>query len=432
MNDPTGRREEESGPLRAEPLRVPAPRRRSLWRGIAWVVGLLLVVGAVVWWVEGRPAQPARQGRFAANGAMPVVVAAAEKGSINIALNALGTITPLATVTVKTQISGRLTRIAFTEGQHVNQGDLLAEIDMRPYDLALEQAQGQLARDQALLRNAEVDVARYRKLFSEDSIARQTLDTQEALVRQYQGVVKSDQSQVDNAKLNLVYCRIIAPISGRVGLRLVDNGNYVTAGDATGIVVINQLQPITAVFTLPEDNVPAVARRLRSGAILPVTAFDRSQTTVLATGQLMTMDNQIDTTTGTVKLKAQFANDDESLFPNQFVNIQLLVDVLNDATLIPTAAVQRGAPGTFVYVIGADDTVAVRPVKLGTTDGGKVAVLSGLAPGERVVVDGADKLRDGAKISLRDESGAPAAGTGTPAGGATDQPPRQRRQRNSQ
>jgi multidrug efflux system membrane fusion protein len=415
--------------LRAEPTRVaPVSRRRSLWRGIVWVVGLLLIVGAVIWWVEGRPAQPTRQGRFAAAGPMPVVVATAEKGNINITLNALGTVTPLATVTVKTQISGRLMRIAFQEGQRVNQGDLLAEIDMRPYELALEQAQGQFQRDQALLRNAEVDVARYRKLVAEDSVARQTLDTQEALVRQYTAIVRSDQSQVDNAKLNLVYCRIIAPITGRVGLRLVDQGNYVQASDSTGIVVINQVQPITVVFTLPEDNVPAIVRRLRAGATLPVTAFDRSQTVSLATGKLMTMDNQIDTTTGTVKLKAQFPNDDESLFPNQFVNVQLLVDALDDATLIPAAAVQRGSPGTFVYAAGADDTVTVRPVKLGAAEGGKVAVLSGLAPGERVVVDGADKLRDGAKISLRDETGAPA---GAPAAG-TDQPARQRRPRNSQ
>lgn len=426
MNDPTGRRDvDETRPLRAEPTRaVPPVRRRPLARGIAWVVGLLLVVGAVIWWVEGRPVQPTRQGRFAAAGPMPVVVATAEKGNINITLNALGTVTPLATVTVRTQINGRLMRIAFQEGQRVNQGDLLAEIDMRPYELALEQAQGQLQRDQALLRNAEVDVARYRKLVAEDSVARQTLDTQEALVRQYQATVKSDQSQVDNAKLNLVYCRIVAPITGRVGLRLVDQGNYVQVSDSSGIVVINQVQPITVVFTLPEDNVPTIVRRLRAGATLPVTAFDRSQTVALATGKLMTMDNQIDTTTGTVKLKAQFPNDDESLFPNQFVNVQLLVDVLDDATLIPTAGVQRGAPGTFVYVIGADDTVAVRPVKLGATDGGKVAVRSGLTPGERVVVDGADKLREGAKVSLRDESGAPAAGT--------DQPARQRPPRNSQ
>jgi membrane fusion protein, multidrug efflux system len=427
MNDPIGRPDSQESQRWKAP--APATRKRAWWRSVAWLLGVVLVIGAIVWWVESRPTQPARQGRFATTGPMPVVVASAEKGNIAVTLNALGTVTPLATVTVKSQISGRLMRIAFQEGQQVKQGDLLGEIDQRPYDLALEQAQATLLRDQAILRNAELDVARYRKLVAEDSIAKQTLDTQEALVRQYQAIVKADQSQVDNAKLNLVYCRIVAPISGRVGLRLVDQGNYVQQSDATGIVVITQVQPITVVFTLPEDNVPVVMRRLRAGAELPVDAYDRSQTTKLASGRLMTIDNQIDTTTGTVKLKAQFDNQDESLFPNQFVNIQMLVDTLADATVIPAAAVQRGSPGTFVYVVGADETVSVRPVKLGAAEGGRVAVQSGLQPGDQVVVDGADKLRDGAKISLRTQSGAP-AGAAPPAAG-TDQPQRQRRQRTS-
>jgi len=391
------------------------------WRRAVWLLLVLGVVGAAVWWIQQRPAQQAPRGRFATEGPMPVVAKAAEQGDINITLNALGTVTPRATVTIRTQINGQLTRVYFTEGQTVKQGDPVAEIDTRPYDLQLEQAQGQLARDEALLKNAEVDLARYRRLLAEDSIAEQQLATQAALVRQYQATVKTDAAQVDNAKLNLVYCHIVSPITGRVGLRLVDPGNYVTVGDANGLVVITQMQPITVIFTLPEDNVPALMKRLRAGAELQVAAFNRNQTVKLATGKLLTVDNQIDTTTGTVKLRAIFDNEDEVLFPNQFVNVQLLLDVLRNATVIPTAAVQRGAPGTFVYLVKPDNTVGVAPVKLGPVDGERVAVTSGLSAGDRVVVDGADKLRDGAKVMLRAEGGgpdatapaaAPATGTG--------------------
>jgi multidrug efflux system membrane fusion protein len=397
---------------------APKPARRSRWRLVPWLLVVVAAVAAIVWVARPREAPPPRAGRFALSGPMVVVPEAARKGDIPIILNALGTVTPLATVTVKTQISGQLTEVGFKEGQTVQQGDFLAQIDPRPYQLALGQAEGQLLKDQALLRNAQVDLARYRTLVAQDSLARQQLDTQASLVAQYQGVVRTDQALVDNAKLNLQYCRITAPVTGRVGLRLVDQGNYVQVGEATGLVVITQMQPITVVFPLPEDNLPAIVKRMRAGAELAVTAYDRTQTTKLATGTLTTIDNQIDATTGTFKLKAQFANDDEGLFPNQFVNVQLLVDTLHDVTTIPTSAVQRGAPGTFVYLVKADDTVTVRPVKLGPSAGERIAVESGLAPGDKVVVDGADKLKEGAKIALPGASqpGAAQPGAAKPAG----------------
>jgi membrane fusion protein, multidrug efflux system len=392
------------------------PAQRKPRRGV-WIVVGLLVIGGLVWWVRQAPT-PQPTGRFGAGtGApTPVVDAVAQKGDIDITLNALGTVTPLATVTVRTQISGYLMRVAFQEGQHVNKGDLLAEIDYRPYELTMQNAQGQLARDQALLNNAQLDLARYQELAKQNAVPRQQLDTQKSLVAQYQGAVITDQAQIDTAKLNITYCHIIAPVSGRIGLRLVDQGNYVTPSDTTGLLVITQLQPITVIFTLPEDNLPQILRRLHANATLPATAYDRSSTTRLAVGTLSTLDNQIDTTTGTVKLRAQFPNDDESLFPNQFVNIKLQVDVLHDATLVPQSAIQRGAPGTFVYLINQDNTVSVRPVTLGPGDADKTSISAGLAPGDRVVIDGADKLREGAKISLRGSS-SDGASPATPATG---------------
>lgn len=402
--------------------------RARLGRRALWIALAALAVAALVWWVQSRPAPPAPRARFGVGGTMPVVAAPVQKGDVAVVLNALGTVTPLATVTVKTQIAGQLVQIAFQEGQTVHQGDLLAQIDPRPYQLALEQAQGKLGSDQALLKNAQVDLTRYTTLARQNSIATQQVDTQAALVRQYEATVKTDAAMVDTAKLNLAYCRIVAPVTGRVGLRQVDQGNYVQTSDPNGIVVITQMQPISVVFSLPEDNLPAIMKRLQSGATLPVTAYDRSQITKLATGKLLTVDNQVDVNTGTVRMRALFDNQDEALFPNQFVNARLEVDVLHDATVMPTAAVQRGAPGTFVYVINADDTVAVRPVKLGTSEGERVAVLSGLTPGDRVVVDGADKLRDGAKVELRSESGAAAgaASSSKAAAGGQHQPQRRR------
>ncbi|MBL8702815.1 MAG: MdtA/MuxA family multidrug efflux RND transporter periplasmic adaptor subunit [Alphaproteobacteria bacterium] len=406
------------------------PRPASRGGAVAGWLVLLLILGAllaVAWWaMTPREAADTRTGRFAAAGPMPVAVALAQTGDLPISLNALGSVTPVAAVTVKTQISGRLTRVAFEEGQVVKEGDVLAEIDPRPYQAALANAEGQLMRDQALLRNAEIDLERYRVLVRQDSLARQQRDNQEYLVRQYQGVVKSDQAMVETARLNLAYCTIVAPIAGRVGLRLVDQGNYVTSGDATGIVVITRMKPIAVVFSVPEDNVPAITRRLRAGATLPVTAYDRARSAVLGRGSVTTIDNQIDSATGTVRLKAQFDNDDEILFPNQFVNIELALDVLRGAVIVPTAAVQRGGQGSFVYVVKPDSTVAVAPVKLGPQDGERVVLSSGLEAGARVVVDGADRLRDGARVAIPADAGAEAAPAGParpPGARGADAPP---------
>src|SRR5262249_42841365 len=389
-------------------------------------LGLLLLVAAAAagWWLYGRqpaPApRPARQN--ASTTTMPVVAAAAVTGDIDITLNGLGTVTSLATVTVKSQISGQFIRIDYQEGQMINKGDLLAEIDSRPYELALAQAQGALERDQALLQAAELDLKRYQDLAQTNAIPPQQLDPQVSLVAQDRGLVVSDKAQIDTQKLNIAYCHIVSPVTGRAGLRLVDPRNYVTANDASGIVVITQLQPISVIFNLAEGNLPQNIKRLPGGRALPVTAVDRSGATKLATGTLKTLDNQIDTTTGTLKLRAEFANEDDSLFPNQFVNVQLLIDTLHDATVVPTSAIQRGAPGTFVYLVNADNTVAVRPVTLGPASGERVAIQAGLAPNDRVVVDGADKLRNGARVVVRNAEvgagGGRGAGGNRPAGGA--------------
>src|SRR6202012_127404 len=301
-----------------------------------------------------------------------------------------------ATVTVRTQITGTLQKILFTEGQIVHQGESLAQIDPRPYEAALQQMEGNLKRDQALLADARLDLKRYEGLVKEDSIAQQQLDTQRALVDQYIGTVQADEGQVKSAQVNLIYTRIISPVTGRVGLRQVDQGNYVTPGDANGIVLLNQLQPITVIFTVPEDNVPAVMKQLHAGPSLTVEAFDRTNATKIADGKLLTVDNSIDVTTGTIKLRAQFDNADSSLFPTQFVNIQLLQDVLANQIIMPKAAVRRGAPNgvatTFVYVVNPDSSVSVRPVTLGVIDGERVAVTAGLKAGEVVVTEGGDRL----------------------------------------
>jgi membrane fusion protein, multidrug efflux system len=408
----------------------PAKRRSKAGRRLGLII---LVAGAAAWgwYYYGRqpqqqaeaPAQP-RGGRFNpyAN-AMPVVVAPVTTGDIDITLNALGTVTSLATVTIMSQISGYLDKVDYEEGQVVKKGDLLAEIDDRPYKLALQNAQGALARDQAMLQSAELDLKRYQDLVKTNAVPRQQLDQQVALVDQDKANILSDQAQIDTQKLNIVYCHIIAPVNGRVGIRLVDPGNYVTPDSTTGLVVITQFQPITVIFPVAEDYLPQITKRLREAQSLPVTAFDRSNTTKLATGELKILDNQIDTTTGTVKLRAQFANDDEALFPNQFVNVTLLVDTLKGATVMPSAAVQRGAPGTFVYLLNKDQTVTVRKVKLGPSSGEQVAVEEGLSVGDKVVIDGADKLRNGAKVVPRDATGSAAGGAAAAADPPAADPP---------
>ncbi|QWT45747.1 efflux RND transporter periplasmic adaptor subunit [Azospira inquinata] len=459
---------------------VPATSRPWYRRPLLWVCAGFLALGGGIYAyrsshapsgaaMEGGPGGGGKHGKFGAGRPAPVIVDTARSGDMPVYINALGTVTPRNTVTVKSRIDGQLVRVGFTEGQMVKAGQLLAEIDPRPYEVQLAQAKGQLLHDQALLNNAQLDLARYKTLLSQDSIAKQQVDTQAALVRQYQGTVAVDQAGVDNAKLQLTYTRITAPIGGRVGLRSVDPGNMIHSSDTTGIVTITQLQPITAVFSIPEDSLDQVMARLTGhqgergdkpafapqkgrlgpgaqpparpatvapagaapspapgyawnreapagrhgkapgghsghgdkapGTTLPVEAYDRAQTELIATGTLLTVDNQIDTTTGTVKLRALFDNRDNKLFPNQFVNVRLLVNTLHDVVLIPTSAVQRGKQNaTFVYVVGADKKVTMTPVTLGPTQGETTAVLTGLQAGAVVVADGADKLKDGGKV----------------------------------
>src|ERR1700688_2688916 len=394
-----------------EPSQTTKPRSR---RRVALISGLvLLILAGVVWWNRQASApQQAAGGRNAPP--MSIVPETVGKGDIDISLNALGTVTSLATVTVRTQISGYLMKIDFKEGQDVKKGDLLAQIDSRPYEATLAQVRGQLARDEAMLKGAQVDLTRYQGLAAQNAVPHQTLDTQTALVAQDQGTVEADRATVKSAEVNLQYCRILSPLDGRVGLRQVDQGNYVTPGDTNGLTVITQLQPISVLFTVPEDNLQTISKRLQDGAMLPTTAYDRSGANKIADGSLQTFDSQIDPTTGTIKLRAQFPNESKALYPNQFVNIRLLLDTHKDVTTMTTAGIQRGVPGTFVYLINADNTVSVRPVKLGVTDGDRVEVLSGIAPGDRVVIDGADKLRDGAKINLRAEATPETPGTPAP------------------
>ena len=375
-------------------------RRPARGRTLLVIIMLACLASASFWWLHSSATSP--QPHYRGGGDTPAVVrvAAATRSDVPVSLEGLGTVTSLSMVVVKSQISGKFTEVGFEEGQYVKKGDFLAQIDPRPYQAALDLALGQLSRDQALLAAAKVDLARYEKLETQDSIARQQVDTQRALVLQDEAIVRSDNAGVDNATLNLNYCRIVAPSEGRVGLRLVDPGNYVQASDPGGIVVITQTRPISVVFTLPQDTIPQFISKLRSGTALPVLAYDRSGSTLLATGTLSTIDNQIDTTTGTVKLRGNFSNDQETLFPNQFVNAKLVVETLHDATVIPSAAVQIGSPGPYVYLANPDDTVSMRPVKLGPNDGERVAVLEGLSQGDNVVTDGVDRLKDGAKIKV--------------------------------
>ena len=373
-------------------------------RWVFGVLGLVLILIAIyLFRVQSSSAQLSTSARRARSNtvAVPVVIAKVKSGDMDVYLSGLGTVTALNTVTLKSRVDGQLVKVLFQEGQMVTTGQLLAEIDPRPFQVQLAQAEGQLVRDQALLTNAQIDLERYRTLFKEDSIPKQQLDTQESLVRQFEGTIKADQSQVDNAKLQLIYCRITAPITGRVGLRLVDVGNMVHASDTTGLLVITQVQPITLVFTLPEDNLPALLASMKGRQQLTVAAFDREQKKLLATGTLQSIDNQIDPTTGTVKLKAVFPNTDGALFPNQFVNARILIDTLHNVTLVPNAAIQRSPQSTFVYTVNSDNTVAIKNVELKLAQGDQTAIARGLDPGETVVIDGVDKLQPGTKVVAR-------------------------------
>jgi multidrug efflux system membrane fusion protein len=396
-----------------------------------------LLAGLGYFWLSSaglrtdRPPQEQANRRGAPN--IPVNTAAADRGDIPVYLDGLGTITPLNIVTVRSRVDGELLRVAFTEGQTVRKGDLLAEIDPRPFEAQLGQAEGQLARDEALLENARVDLQRYQTLLSQDSIAPQQVSGQSALVRQHRASVAVDKAQIAAIKLQLTYCRITAPVSGRAGLRLIDPGNVVHANDQNGLVVITQTQPISAVFTLPEDKLPAIMEQVRSSRPVTTEAFDRAGTTRLARGRLLAVDNQIDPTTGTVKLKALFENADGSLFANQFVNVRLNLEPLRDATIIPSAAVQHGSTGDFAYLVGADGKVRMQTVKLGPKDGERVAIIDGLAQGAEVVIEGTDRLRDGSVVQvIKGPSSANAAVLPAEDKAADQRPAHERRQRRTQ
>ncbi|WNB75002.1 MdtA/MuxA family multidrug efflux RND transporter periplasmic adaptor subunit [Methylomonas koyamae] len=387
-------------------------RRRSR---TVWLLGALLAAAGAAYWLADRPGRQQESGQTGKLEPQPVSVATGQtrRGDMPIYLHGLGSVTPLQTVTLRSRVDGELVKVAFNEGRSVRLGELLAEIDPRPFQVQLEQAQGQLLRDEALLKNAELDLARYQTLLEQDSIAAQQTATQAALVKQYRGTVEIDRAQLENAKLQLAYTKISAPISGRIGLRLVDQGNMVRASDANGLAVITQMQPISVVFTLPEDQAPAVMARWRSGTALEVEAYDRAGQQKLAVGKLLAIDNQIDPATGTLKLKAIFDNPDHTLFANQFVNVKMRLDVLRDAVLAPNAAIQQGAGGAYVYLVNADNTVSVRQVKTGPAAGETVAILDGLDAGQTLVVDGADRLRDGAAVKIA-ERPAPVAAAPQP------------------
>ena len=424
------------------PPAVPSPARpRRPWLAPALVLAAIALGAIAAWWIWGsssaadstaktadaaKGAKAGKAGKGAGRGGgdpnrvAPVAVATARVGDINIVQTGLGTVTALRTVTVKPRVDGQLQSVLFTEGQIVKEGQPIAQIDPVPFQVQLSQAEGQLARDAAQLNNARLDLERYRTLLAQDSIASQQVDQQAAQVKQLEGTVKIDQAQVDNAKLQLSYTHIIAPITGRAGLRQVDPGNMVRGADANGIVMLTQVEPISVLFTIPQDTLPRVLQRLYAGDKPVVEAWDRDQKKMLAKGVLNSTDNQIDVATGTVKLKAQFANTDSQLFPNQFVNVRMVVETRKGVILVPVAAIQRGNQGTIVYVVKDDSTVAIRPVVAGPTENDVAAIESGLQAGERVIVDGVDRIREGVKVEVTDPGGAPAGAPRAPGAGKGD------------
>lgn len=374
--------------------------------GKRWVfAAVLLLLGLFVWWRHSGPVQQ-RHGM----GGSSVGVAKAVSGAMPVVLDELGTVTPITTVTVLPQISGYLTQVAFTEGQSVTAGQFLAQIDPRPYQIQLEQYQAALAKDSAVLGQARSDLERYEKLASQDSISAQQVVDQQFLVAQAEAATKADHANIDTAKLDLIYCHITSPISGRVGLRLVDIGNYVTSGSSTGLAVITSISPTTVIFSVSQTDLAPVLTRLGQGAQLTATAYSSDDTTKLEDGTLSAVDSQIDTATGMVKLRADFPNADGALFPNEFVNVHLLVNTLQNATLVPTQAVQTGAPGTYVYLVQPDDTVHAQPVTTGPTDGTNTVITKGISPGDVVVTDGVDRLSDGMRVHVANTLSAQAGG----------------------
>src|SRR6185295_183653 len=405
--DETNKAEDGAEPASDEPASdepTPSRRRPHSYRRVRRFIGLLgfalLLGGAFLFFQRLETGKAKTNKPTSSPSALAITTATAQKGDIGVYVNALGSVTPLYTVTVKSRVDGQLMSVNYREGQMVHKGDLLAEIDPRPFQAQLTQAQGQYDRDKALLENANNDLSRYQTAYSKNAIPKQLLDTQQATVHQYEGIVKNDQGQIDNARVQLGYCEITSPISGRIGLRLVDPGNIVHAADQNGMLVITQLQPISVLFSVAEDYLPQVQQQLRRGSRLSVDAFDRSQQKKLSSGTLLTFDNEIDTTTGTIKLKATFPNNDGTLFPNQFVNARLLVSTQRGVILIPTAAIQRNAQEAFVYFVNQDQTVATQTVSVGTSEGNLTAV-EGLKVGDTVAIDGFDKLQGGVKVVVR-------------------------------
>ncbi|HWC95608.1 MAG TPA: MdtA/MuxA family multidrug efflux RND transporter periplasmic adaptor subunit [Candidatus Sulfopaludibacter sp.] len=395
-------------PNGGDSTRPPKGAKRSSGKGWIWLLVLIAAAAAAYYyWPKGEAAQAgtapsgggAKKGR-GAGGLPPVVAVKATRGNIGVYLDGLGSVTPIYTVTVKSRVDGQLMAINYKEGDVVQKGQPLIELDPRPFEVALEQAEGQLARDKALLNNARVDLTRYQTLLSQNAIPEQQLSTQKALVEQYEGTIKTDQGAIDSAKLNITYCHITAPITGKVGLRLVDPGNIVHASDQTGLLVITQMEPISVIFPIAEDHLSPVAKRHRAGQKLTVEAWDRDKTNKIATGALETLDNQIDQTTGTLKLRALFDNKDNALYPNQFVNARLLVEEKRGVVLLPTAAIQRTSATIYVWMLKPDSTVTVRNITVGTTEGDQTEITSGLAAGDSVIMTGVDKLNEGSKVNV--------------------------------